>query len=309
MRSMELRPAGGQPLLTVITASYNRVEFLGEAIASTEKYGDRVEHVVVDGGSTDGTLELLQKHPRIVWISEPDTGVYDAWNKGLILSSGRFVGFLNSDDVYIDNGFSEMLQRLGILPRETAIAGGQFEIVDLKGRCLRRSQVERKDDSICLSRLLSGDGGINAKFFRRTVFAEVGVFDAGLSVLADIDFLLRCYRDGMKYESNPVLVYRYRHHPESLTMNDVGLGTNARSEAIEVAGRHIEDFPHRGDRLTVRRWRAEGVGGAVLRLLKSRDVREAVATLRKGLRIDPMWPILFLPRLVELVKNRFVPVS
>ena len=86
--------------LSIITPTLNRAHFLEEAIESVraQDFPD-CEHLIVDGGSTDGTLEMLARHPHLRVVSEPDRGLYDALNKGLRLGSGEIVGLLNSDDI------------------------------------------------------------------------------------------------------------------------------------------------------------------------------------------------------------------
>jgi glycosyltransferase involved in cell wall biosynthesis len=98
--------------VTIITACYNRAATIGEAIVSvaSQSYGD-IEHVVVDGGSTDGTLEVIDRHRASIdkLIPGPDKGIYDALNKGLAACTGDLVGFLHSDDFYANREVIGML--------------------------------------------------------------------------------------------------------------------------------------------------------------------------------------------------------
>jgi len=90
-----------KPLVSVITVSYNTGKFIEENILSVESQDySHIEHIVVDGGSTDSTLKILHKHKSVKWASEPDNGVTDAFNKGIGRSSGDIMAFLNSDDAY-----------------------------------------------------------------------------------------------------------------------------------------------------------------------------------------------------------------
>src|SRR5690554_1584625 len=95
-----------KPLITVVTVVYNGAEFLEDTIKSViEQTYDNVEYIIVDGGSIDGTLEIIKKYGHAIdyWVSEPDKGIYDAMNKGINLMCGGWVVFLNADDYFVSN--------------------------------------------------------------------------------------------------------------------------------------------------------------------------------------------------------------
>ena len=98
------------PLVSVVTPSYDQAEFIRETIESvrTQTY-DNVEHVVVDGESTDGTTEILDEYDHLQYVSEPDDGQSDAINKGFEMADGDVVAWLNSDDVFFD---TEVIERV-----------------------------------------------------------------------------------------------------------------------------------------------------------------------------------------------------
>ena len=92
--------------LSLITATYNSAETISNAINSVRNQKiDNLEYIVIDGCSTDGTLEILKENADIIskWVSEPDKGIYDALNKGLKMASGEIVGFLHSDDSFAND--------------------------------------------------------------------------------------------------------------------------------------------------------------------------------------------------------------
>ena len=102
---------------SIITACLNRREFIGAAIESVlaQNYPE-FEHWIIDGGSSDGTLEVLNRYPHLNVLSEPDRGVYDAWNKGIDRASGDVVSILNSDDVYATGALHSCARILAASP-------------------------------------------------------------------------------------------------------------------------------------------------------------------------------------------------
>src|SRR5687768_6412703 len=96
-------------IFSIITPSYNRASLIQNAIESVmaQNY-PHLEHIVIDGGSTDDTLELLSSYPHLHVLSEPDRGVYDALNKGLSIAQGEIIGQLNTDDYYQSDIFQKI---------------------------------------------------------------------------------------------------------------------------------------------------------------------------------------------------------
>lgn len=94
------------PSISVITVSYNAVTSIEKTMLSVlNQIYDRVEYIIIDGGSVDGTLEVIQKYVDRLgyWVSEPDKGIYDAMNKGILNASGDWIIFMNCGDIFVDD--------------------------------------------------------------------------------------------------------------------------------------------------------------------------------------------------------------
>jgi len=101
--------------LSIITAVKNSVTTIEDCIRSVSSQSyNNIEHIIIDGGSTDGTLDVIKKYTEYVAkiISEPDNGIYDALNKGIRLASGDIIGILHADDVYADNKVIETVVKI-----------------------------------------------------------------------------------------------------------------------------------------------------------------------------------------------------
>ena len=121
----------GLPKISVITASYNQGEFIRQNIESVlaQNYPD-FEHIVIDGGSSDETVEILRSYPHLTWTSEPDRGQSDALNKGFARAGGEIIAWLNSDDWYPSGVFHEVAEALQTRP----LAIGRCELTDRYGK-------------------------------------------------------------------------------------------------------------------------------------------------------------------------------
>lgn len=200
--------------ISVVTVCYNSAKTLGEMLRSvaTQTYPE-IEHIVIDGGSKDNTLEVIAAEGAHVakFVSENDKGIYDAMNKGVQLATGDVVAFLNADDFYIDADVLAKVAEVMQAEQLDALYGDiEFFRAGQKGNVVRRYNSGR----FTASRL--GWGWMPAHpalFVRRALFEKYGMFHTDYRIAGDFEFIARVF-------SQPEL--RHRHLPEVLVRMQMG---------------------------------------------------------------------------------------
>jgi glycosyltransferase involved in cell wall biosynthesis len=179
--------------VSVITICLNGAEYLAEALQSVadQDYAD-LEHLVIDGGSTDGSLaivrEFADQHPSLRWWSEKDHGISDAMNRGIEYASGDLVAFLHADDLFASpTVLSEVVEAFSSHPKALWLTAGLQE-VDAEGAPMRTLPARHFSEH----RLLRNNILFHpATFVRRETLKEVGGFDTALKYAMDYDLWLR----------------------------------------------------------------------------------------------------------------------
>jgi glycosyltransferase involved in cell wall biosynthesis len=222
------------PLVSILTPSFNQGTFIADAIESvlSQDY-PHIEYLVVDGGSRDSTLDVLRRYNRRVrWLSEPDAGQADAINKGIALTRGDILAWLNSDDVYTPGAVSRAVEEILTHPA-AALVYGQAEEIDQAGAVTRLYTHVGPFD---LQRLIHCLDFIvqPATFFRRTAFMAVGGLDASLHYCLDYDLWIKL---GLRYPVCyiPEVLARSRVYPETKTATG---GLERLTEIERMIGRY-----------------------------------------------------------------------
>jgi glycosyltransferase involved in cell wall biosynthesis len=184
-------------MITVVTPVYNGERFIENCIKVViEQNCPDVEHIIVDGGSTDGTVEIIkqyaEKYLHIRWISEKDRGQSDAMNKGIAMAKGDIISFLNVDDYYEPNVLNRVLQLFQELPVPSFLVGN-CHVWDEQGNLCEIS----KPVNFNLINLLQGLNRNNyptnpsAYFYHTSLHQDVGFYNVDEHYVMDLDFLLR----------------------------------------------------------------------------------------------------------------------
>jgi hypothetical protein len=180
------------PLVSIVTPSWNQGPFLEETIRSVlDQDYPRIEYIVIDGGSTDSSAEILHAYAdRLAfWISEPDGGQADAVNKGWSRSTGDILAFLNSDDCYFPGAIRRIVDAFRAHP-EAGVVYGQAQWVTADGHPIRATNIHKHGQD-ALDRMCQGGIPQPAAFVRRTVVERVGPLDPSFHFALDGEFFLR----------------------------------------------------------------------------------------------------------------------
>lgn len=197
--------------ISVITAVYNSRDTIAASLDSVlAQSHDDVELIVIDGGSTDGTLEVLRSYGDsiAVLVSEPDRGIYDALNKGLRLAGGEAVGFLHSDDVFAD---ADALARVAGGFRSDEIEAVYGDLVYVRRDDTRQVVRYWQAGSYDPGRLRRGWMPPHPAFYaRRSVYERLGGFDTRYRIAADYDCMLRFLSGGVRAAYVPQVLVKMR---------------------------------------------------------------------------------------------------
>lgn len=191
--------------VSVVMATLNVAGVVGAAVASVRaQRGVEVELLVVDGGSADATIELVERHagPGLRLLQGPDTGIYDALNKGLAAARGDAVYVMGADDrLARPDALARLGACLAAAPRSLV-----FGDIVVAGPGLERAQSHR---GVSVARLGYEPLSHQAVLAPRAAFAEVGAFDTRYRLCADLDWFLRCCGAGFELRHEPLLVCRF----------------------------------------------------------------------------------------------------
>jgi len=242
------------PLVSFVLPVFNRVKTFEAALLSIARERDEnypnLEIVVIDGGSTDGTADLIQKHAGMIdyWVSERDVGVADAFNKGVKAARGEIVRYVASDDTLIPDFTRKMVEYL--------LAHPDIDVLGARSRVLRRDAAGNESEDFTFTRLQSGPMNrrevltwdrrgvfayIETWFLRRRVFERAGCLDTKLRIATDVEYAFRLVAAGCRiYVLPDVIVNKVFYADGSNNVSNVARSIAEHRQVIRRHGRWDE---------------------------------------------------------------------
>jgi glycosyltransferase involved in cell wall biosynthesis len=296
------------PSFSIITACLNRAGRVGRAVESvlSQNY-PAVEHIIVDGGSSDGTLEVLAHYPQLRVLSEPDRNLYDAINKGLRIAQGDVIGLLNSDDAYAPGALATAAEHFADPTVELVIGGAEFFTLHEGRETILRRYLGQNATGLLEANAIGNVTLINTCFLRRSLVLRIGSFDDRFPLGADKDYWMRLTLARPAHRLLPLVFYRYLCHGGSLTFSGADMRDALSAELLTLAQTRLAEC--RRDTVeyaAYRRWHAWAVGYRITQHAARGRLRHLLQTARDGSRADLAWPLRFLARLPRHWRHRTV---
>jgi glycosyltransferase involved in cell wall biosynthesis len=192
----------GFPKVSVVTVAYNGGKELEETILSVlNQTFKNAEYIIIDGGSTDNTLEILQKYDSKIdyWVSEKDSGIYDAMNKGIALARGSYLNFLNCGDKFYNENVLATVFETFRHKSEMPIIYGDREVRYSSGKTLLSKAGEVAD-------LWKGSQFCHQSVFIPTAYHQTHPYNPAIPIAADFDFFFRAYSNGIQFKKMDLIL-------------------------------------------------------------------------------------------------------
>ena len=207
-------------IISIVTPSYNQGKFLEQTICSVIKQPyPNIEHIIMDGGSKDNTVEIIKKYEKYInyWESKPDKGQANAINKGFKMATGKYIGWLNSDD-YLEPNILKDVVRVFEEDYNIGTVFGKIHIVNEKGEKIGERFNRKK---ITVNRLLNGGVQINqpGSFHRKSLLDKYGFLDESLNYAMDYELWIRLGQYS-KFKQIDKFVANHRFHQASKTQSE-----------------------------------------------------------------------------------------
>ncbi len=202
-----------QKIISIITPAFNSINTLEECILSVKNQGNFIEHIVIDGGSKDGTVELLKKYEKsynLIWISEKDKGITDAMNKGFAMAHGEIFSWLDADN-YFQAGIINEVAEIFKKNNDIDVVYGNINLIDSRENL--QGVYKPPSDISFKKALIKNSGGVPAQpgvFFKKELYLKTGGFDLEYRVAGDIEFWMKALKENPKLYYYNQIIGSYR---------------------------------------------------------------------------------------------------
>ena len=220
--------------ISIVTASLNQGKFIEDAIKSVlnQNYTN-FEHIIIDGGSTDGTIEILNKYPHLKWISESDKGQSDALNKGFAKASGDIFGWLNSDDIYEKGVFDIVLNELNDEQNDAVYANCYF--TDEKLNITKELKTHKPVKWLSLFHCYIPS---TTFFFKRKIWDSGIHIDKDFHIVMDKDFFAHILYKNYKVKYINEFFAKFIWHENNKSINNRAVQLISAKEGLEVLNKY-----------------------------------------------------------------------
>ena len=224
--------------ITIITVCFNSASHIEDAINSVASQDyKQIEHIVIDGDSKDGTQEILKKHEKKLafWMSEPDEGIYDAMNKGILRATGDIIGILNSDDFYFDH---QVISKIADAFSGNEIDAVFGDLIFVDPNNLEKTVRTYSSKNWHPDRFAKGYMPAHPTFFvKRNFYEKHGLFETDYKIAADYEMLIRLlYVHKLKYKYLPMKMVKMRKG--GVSSNSIASNITLNNEIIRACRKH-----------------------------------------------------------------------
>lgn len=218
------------PIISIVTPSFNQGQFLEETIRSVLLQGyPNLEYIIIDGGSTDGSIEIIKKYEPWIscWVSEEDDGQAAAINKGFNLASGEILAWLNSDDLYLKGTLHE-IGRFFLHHKDVDLVYGGCQKISSKGKILNIEKATNYDfQKLLMHNIIAQPSA----FFTKRFFSETGPLNEKMRYCFDVELWVKGSLS-FRYKNHPKIFSKFRYHDDSKTVSQ---NLRMSKEASEVS--------------------------------------------------------------------------
>ena len=294
------------PLFTIITPTLNASATLEDAVCSAMGQGIECEHLIMDGCSSDRTLEIASSFPHLTVHSGRDRGLYDAMNRGAFFARGEWLIFLQADD-WLPEGALAAFQAAMEKNLDAEVLTGSAEAVHQVGENHWETRWQRTleaEKALTVENIALGEPMLNARAIRKSLFKKAGPFDLAYSLASDRDFLLKLSTLQPSATAIDAPTYRYRWHEGSRTMNaGNSLSRRLTAENLAIAEKHLQSCSVPTVRDVLKQWHQAQSTQCTLCAIESFDPIAALRCSLRATRIQPLWPIVFIMEFLRCLKN------